>query len=154
MRTIKIFLIVAMLVASFSTHAIGISNTFSPSTGIKAVVEVKGADLVWRVSGENLREQGQVTLDTEKTPHIAVDSYDFSGRLGFSVWYVDSGMGTYRIFRIFTFSAVTNKFVERFPSCGDQFNNLRVDKKRRHLVSTYYDENVPRLCTTRLSITK
>jgi hypothetical protein len=127
---------------------------FTPSAGIKAVVEVKGVDLVWKVSGENLREQGGVSLDTEKTPHIAVDSYDFSGRLGFSVWYVDDGMGTYTISRVFTFSPLTNKFVERFPSYGDEFNNLRVDKNRRRLISTYYDQNVPRLCTTRLPITK
>lgn len=154
MRVIRIILSVTMCLAAFSIRAADVSKIFAPSAGIKAIVEVKGTDLVWIISRGNLREQGGVSLDTEKTPHIVVDSYDFSGRLGFSVWYVDDGMGTYTISRIFTFSPLANRFVEQFPSCSDEFYNLRVDNKRRRLISTYYDQGVPRICITRLSITK
>lgn len=146
------FLAVAMLVVSYSVLAANVSTVFTPSDGINATVEIMGSDLIWRASTQNRTEEGGVRLDTRKIPHIAVDSYDFSGRLGFSVWYMDDGMGVSTISRVFTFAPHTNRFVERFPSCGDEFYNLRVDKKRRHLVSTYYDKNSPKLCATRLSM--
>lgn len=154
MKIMKIFLAMVMIVASFSTRAADISKNFVPSAGVNAVVEIKGTDLMWKAYGRSGSEQGGISLDTEKTPQIEVDSYDFSGRLGFSVWYIDDGMGTYTIFRVFTYSPLANKFVERFPSCGGEFDNLRVDKKRRRLISTYYDQNIPKLCTTRLFISK
>lgn len=66
-----------------------------------------------------LVRQGNIILDTEKTIHIAVGGYDFSGRLGFLVWYLDDGMGTSTIHRVFSFSPATNKIVERSPQCGD-----------------------------------
>jgi hypothetical protein len=154
MRIIDIFLAAAILVISFSTCAADISEAFAPSPGIKAVVEIKGADLAWKVYGKRGGKQGEVNLDTEKTPHVEIGSYDFSGRLGFLVSHMDDGMGTYEVNRVFTFSPSTNEFVERVPSCGDEFVNLRVDKKRRHLISTYWDQNIPKICVTRLSIEK
>jgi len=84
---------------------------------------------------------------------VVVDSYDFSGRLGFSVWYLDDGMGTYTIHRVFTFSPSTNEFEERSPQCGDEFLNLRVDRKKHRLISAYFDKNVSKFCITRLRMT-
>ena len=152
MRVIKIFVTVAVLATSFLTYAADTSKIFSPSPGVVAVVEIKGLNLVWRLSGKNGVRQGEVSLDAENPSSIAIGSYDFSGRLGFLVSHTDDGKGTYEVDRVFTFSKLFNEFVERFPSCGDEFANLRVDKKRRYLVSTYWDGNVPKRCVTRLSI--
>ncbi|WNC89832.1 hypothetical protein RI103_00270 [Paraburkholderia sp. FT54] len=154
MRIIRVLMAVAMPAISFSTCAADISKTFTPSPGVAAVVEVKGSNLVWRLSGKNGIKQDGVSLDTEKTPRIEIGSYDFSGRLGFLVSHIDDGMGTYEVDRVFTFSPSSNEFVERSPSCGDGFVNLRVYKKRRYLVSTYWDQNIPKICVTRLSIAR
>lgn len=154
MKTIKIFLVTAMLAISIWASAADISETFAPSPGVKAVVAIKGTSLIWKVYRGNQIKQGRVDLEMEKTPHIEIGSYDFSGRLGFSVSHIDDGMGTHGIHRVFTFSPSTNDFVERAPSCGDGFVNLQVDKRRRLLKSTYWDQNVQKICTTRLSIDK
>ncbi|QVN20800.1 hypothetical protein [Burkholderia pyrrocinia] len=152
MKIVKIIVTVAALTISFLTCAADISKTFAPSQGVVAVVEIKGLNLVWRLSGKNGIRQGEVGLDTENPSSIEIGSYDFSGRLGFLVSHTDDGKGTYEVDRVFTFSPLFNEFVERFPSCGDEFANLRVDKKRRYLVSTYWDKNVPKRCITRLPI--
>ncbi|WP_213301399.1 hypothetical protein [Paraburkholderia sacchari] len=143
-----------MLTVSFFVQAADVSKTFTPSPGIVAVIEIKDSNLTWKLSGKNGARQGEVSLDTEKTSSIEIGSYDFSGRLGFLVLHIDDGMGTYEVYRVFTFSPSSNEFVERFPSCGDEFDNLKVDKKRRYLTSTYWDRNIPKRCVTRLTIEK
>lgn len=147
----KIFFFLAYLFLAFSVCAAENSESFSPAPGVKAVIEIKGNHLMWKTYYRNGSAQGDVSIDTEKMIHINVDNYDFSGKYGFSVWHVDDGMGVYSIYRIFTFSSSDNKFVERNPSsmCGDEFINLKVDKKRRRLVSTYWNNGVPKLCVTR-----
>ncbi|WP_124604450.1 hypothetical protein [Burkholderia sp. Bp9142] len=143
---------VAMLAISFFSHAADFSKKFSPSPGAIAVVGIEGGKLDWRLSGKNGVRRGEVNFDTEKPLIIKIGSYDFSGRLGFWVSHADDGKGVYQVDRVFTFSPSYNGFVERFPSCGDEFVNLRVDKKRRCLMSTYWDRNIPKTCVTRLSI--
>ncbi|UXU91936.1 hypothetical protein [Burkholderia sp. S-53] len=154
MTFIRILLVLVALAISFLTFAADFSKRFMPSPGAVAVVEIKGSNLVWRLFGKNGIKQGEVSVDTEKPPIIEIDSYDFSGRLGFSVSHIDDGMGAYEVDRVFTFSPSSNEFVERFPSCGDEFANLWVDKKRRYLVSTYWDQGVPKRCITKLSIAR
>lgn len=154
MKIVKILIALAILATSLSAVAVDISKTFTPSAGVKAVIEIKGSNLVWKLSRREGVKHGEVDLETENIPSIEIGSYDFSGRLGFLVSHLDDGMGTYEVDRVFTFSPSANEFVERFPSCGDGFVNLRVDKKRRRLISTYWDQNIPKLCATRLSIEK
>ena len=42
-------------------------------------------------------------------------------------------------------------FEELQPDCGDGFVNLRVDKKRKTLLSTYWGMNGPDQCITRFT---
>ncbi|MEF9438853.1 hypothetical protein OWS73_02450 [Burkholderia sp. 1B3(2022)] len=154
MMAIKGLAAVVMLVASFFLYAGDISKTFSPSPGIVSVIKIKGDSLVWQLSGRGGVKRAVVNCDTEKPLNIEVDSYDFSGRLGFRVSHIDDGKGVYSVDRVFTFSSLSYEFVEKFPSCGDGFFNLEVDKRRRYLVSTYWSDNSPKKCITRLSILK
>jgi hypothetical protein len=112
--------------------------------------------LIWKIYYGGRVNKGRVDVDTEKPIYIDVADYDFSGRLGFAVWHVDDGKGTYSIYRVFTFSSSINKFVERNPasSCGDEFINLSIDKKRHSLFSTVWEQNIPKICVTRLPILK
>ena len=122
---------------SIFSYAADFSKTFSPSAGVVAVVRIDGKDLFWKSSGRSSVKQGKVTFETESPLDIEIGTYDFSGHLGFWVSHTDDGKGVYRVDRVFIFSRSSNEFVERFRSCGDEFVNLRVDKRRCCLVSTY-----------------
>jgi hypothetical protein len=152
MKMFRLFLL-AFVFFSLSARASEDATVFSPARGVRTVIAVEGDSLTWNVYYGSGHSRGRVDVDTEKPIYVDVSDYDFSGRLGFSVWHVDDGMGTYSIYRIFTFSPSTNKFLERSPApqCGGEFINLRIDKKRRRLVSTYWDQNIPRACATNLS---
>ncbi|WP_124501985.1 hypothetical protein [Burkholderia sp. Bp9140] len=152
MRGVRVLVAMAALAISFISCAADISKTFAPSLGVVAEVKINGSDLVWRLSGKRGVRQGRVNIDTENSLNIKIGSYDFSGRLGFSVSHADDGMGVYEIYRVFTFSSSSNEFVERFPACGDEFVNLNVNEGGRYLVSTYWERSVPRRCVTRLKI--
>ena len=153
MKMIRL-LFLALAFFSLLARASEDARVFSPAPGVKAEITTDGGALTWKVYYRGGNNKGRVDVDTEKSIYVDVNDYDFSGRLGFSVWHVDDGMGTYSIYRVFTFSPSANKFVERNPAslCGDEFNNLRIDKKRRRLVSTFWDQNIPKTCVTRLSI--
>lgn len=55
----------------------------------------------------------------------------------------------YTIHRIFIYRPKTADFEEVQPDCGDGFVNLRVDKKRKVLLSTYWGMDGPQSCVTR-----
>lgn len=154
MKIIKNFVVLAIFSTSFSPCFADISKIFTPFPGVRAVVEIKGSTLVWRLFDGNKVKQRVLNLDTEKTLNLEIGSYDFSGRLGFLVSHIDDGMGVYEVVRVFTFSQSVDDFIERFPSCGDEFFNLKVDRKRRYLVSNYWDKNVAKICNTRLLISR
>ncbi|MCA8061284.1 hypothetical protein [Burkholderia sp. AU38729] len=152
MRAVRGFVAVMMLATSPFLYAADIYKTLSPYPGEVAVISIDGRNLVWKLTGGNVVRRGEVSFDTDKPLSLEVGSYDFSGRLGFLVSYMDDGMGVYEIARIFTFSPSSSDFVERFPSCGDEFVNLKVDGKSHLLTSTYWDKNIPKRCITRLSV--
>jgi hypothetical protein len=45
----------------------------------------------------------------------------------------------------------TGVFGELQTDCGDGFVNLRVDKKHKALLSTYWETNIPKQCITRFT---
>jgi hypothetical protein len=152
----KLAFVLLSLLLSSSVFAANYRQEFTPAPGVRAVVDTNDGSLNWKIYYKGGSSWGTESLDTEKAVRIAVDDYDFSGHLGFSVGHVDDGMGTYTIHRVFTYSPSARRFVERSPapSCGDEFINLQVDKKNRRLISTMWDQNVPESCTTRLSIVR
>lgn len=94
-------------------------------------------------------EQGAATIaiETKKPVAIKVDDYNFDGYQDFSISSIDEGMGTYRIYRIFIYSASRHEFVEIRPACGDDFINVRLTKKTRTLTNSYFSDNVIKTCT-------
>ncbi|ETD38279.1 XAC2610-related protein [Pseudomonas chlororaphis] len=77
------------------------------------------------------------------------DDFNFDCMKDFAVWQIDDGMGTYDIHRIFVFQPQTSFFKELQPNCGDGFVNLRIEKKRKALISTYWTMNVAKQCVAR-----
>ncbi len=152
MWAVRGFVATIMLATSFLVCAADIYKTFSPYPGAVAEIGIDGGNLFWSFSERSETRRGEVNFDTNKPLNLEIGSYDFSGRLGFLVSYMDDGMGVYEIYRIFTFSPSSNEFVERFPSCGDEFINLTVDRKSHSLLSTYWDRNIPKRCITRLPV--
>ncbi|WP_222945034.1 hypothetical protein [Paraburkholderia sp. 31.1] len=147
------FFILTLSLISLSVSAAEDAHIFSPANGAKAVITTEEDALTWQVNYGGKTNRERVDVDTEKPIYVDVNDYDFSGHLGFAVWHVDDGMGTYSVYRVFTFSPSTKKFVERSPAplCGDEFVNLKVDKKGHRLFSTFWDQNIPKVCATRLS---
>ena len=145
------FLLVALIFVSCDIFAETSTITFAPTPATKAVLRVGvhsvSFDVVDPKKGVH---HGIIDVDTEKPIHVVIEDYSFDNRKGFSIWSVDEGMGVYTIHRVFLYSSGKSTFVEGRPACGDQFFNLKVDKKRKRLISTYYEENVAKLCITRL----
>jgi hypothetical protein len=131
------------------------SVSFSPSKGVNTTVGFDNNVLYYRLT---VKEKVNTAV---KLPHtesdirtakaINIDDYNFDGLQDFSVVYADGGMGTNSVYRVFTYSKNTAEFVERFPSNGDEFFNLVVDKKRKMLLSTCWNnvDNEPKHCITK-----
>lgn len=152
MRAIKLLRVMATLVAimvvnySFARDVV----TFHPDQHTKAALHIDGNRLLYDVTTADGHVSGSIDTQTEKLVHIQIGDYEFNGGKGFSFWSIDEGMGVYRIYRIFTLSKKTGDFVERLPDCGDGFVNLRVDRLRKRLLSTYFVDNEAKTCVTRL----
>lgn len=154
MKSVKFFLIAISIFFSLFIDLAQASDDaidFNIDKRTHATVTIKEHEVSYNVIDKGGEHRGEIPIETETKIHIDVDDYAFKGKNGFSIWYMDEGMGTYTIHRIFLFSKKYGKFMERFPSCGDEFINLKIDKKNKFLTSTYYNENVPKTCTTRLN---
>ncbi|WP_426400218.1 hypothetical protein ACN9M1_19600 [Ralstonia sp. R-29] len=124
--------------------------TFPVDHATQATIEVQGDYVHYELRGRAGTRTERIATQTEKPVHLEVRDYDFSGRQGFAFWSIDEGQGTYKLYRIFIFSQKRNDFVERYPRCGDVFLNLRLDVRRKQLISTFFENNIPKSCTTRL----
>ena len=89
-----------------------------------------------------------IPLEVEARPHISVEDYNFDGCSDFSIWYIDEGMGRDTIHRIFI--RAKDDFEEIHPRCGDEFLNLKIDKRKKILRSAVYVDNQASLCITRV----
>jgi len=86
----------------------------------------------------------KIDVSSEKKNHVTFEDYNRDGYKDFSVWHLDEGMGTYKIYRLFIFAPPEEKFVEIKPKCGDDFVNIRIDGD--NLINTFYDDNAPKSC--------
>ncbi|ATE75019.1 hypothetical protein AF70_00035670 [Pseudomonas sp. KD5] len=123
-------------------------TSFNPVKNVEAMLEVNGPKVKVTVQVD-AREPRTIDFAAEKSLHVAIDDFNFDGMKDFSVWQIDDGMGTYTIHRIFIYRPKTADFEEVQPDCGDGFVNLRVDKKRKVLLSTYWGMDGPQSCVTR-----
>lgn len=90
-----------------------------------------------------------VTMETERDAKVSVDDYNFDGFKDFSVWHLDDGKGTYTIHRIFVYAPKKGEFNEVFPACSDEFINLRLNKKKKLIISSYQKESTWAICQTK-----
>ncbi|WP_248742397.1 MULTISPECIES: XAC2610-related protein [unclassified Pseudomonas] len=127
------------------------TTTFSPTKGIEATLVLEGSKLSVAVKGEMHNESRTIDFEAVNELHVQIDDYNFDGAKDFAIWQLDDGMGTYDYYRVFIYQVKTGTFEELQPDCGDGFVNLGVDKKRKALLSTYWEMNIPKQCVTRFA---
>lgn len=125
--------------------------TFSPTQGVETTLVLKGSTLNVAVKGETHNKSRTVDFEAVNELHMQFDDFNFDGAQDFAIWQLDDGMGTYDYYRVFIYQARIGTFEELQPDCGDGFVNLRVDKKRKVLLSTYWEMNITKQCVTRFS---
>ncbi|WP_425291323.1 XAC2610-related protein [Cupriavidus necator] len=134
---VKYFLCLAI---AMQCHCLMAQETvrFNSIPTVTAIIKIKSQAVDFKVVGFGKKSHGIVSLDTgaDITVRIEVGDYNFDGELDFSIWYLDEGKGVYTIHRVFIFSKKNVTFMELFSDCGGEFINLKVDRKRRRLIST------------------
>ncbi|MBX9900579.1 MAG: hypothetical protein K2Y28_07330 [Burkholderiaceae bacterium] len=90
-----------------------------------------------------------VTVETEQDAKVSIDDYNFDGFKDFSVRHLDDGKGTYTIHRIFIYAPGKGKFNEIFPACSDEFINVRLNKTKKLIISSYLKESTWAICQTK-----
>ena len=141
-------LAVSLLGLLWTMPVLAETTTFSPTQGIEATLVLEGSTLNVAVKGETHNESRTIDFEAVNELHVQVDDFNFDGVKDFAIWQLDDGMGTYDYYRVFIYQARTGTFEELRPDCGDGFVNLRVDKKRKALLSTYWEMNIPKQCVT------
>ncbi|PNA08082.1 MULTISPECIES: XAC2610-related protein [unclassified Pseudomonas] len=127
------------------------TTTFSPTKDVEATLVLEGSTLNIAIRGETNNESRTIDFQAENELHVQVDDFNFDGVKDFAIWQLDDGMGTYDYYRVFIYQVKTGTFEELQPDCGDGFVNLRVDKKRKALLSTYWEMNIAKQCVTRFA---
>ncbi|MGA5485435.1 XAC2610-related protein [Pseudomonas siliginis] len=144
-------LAVSLLGLMWTIRALAETTTFSPTQGVDATLILEGSKLNIAVKSETHSESRTIDFEAENELHMQFDDFNFDGAQDFAVWQLDDGMDTYHYDRVFIYQVKTGTFEELQPDCGDGFVNLRVDKKRKTLLSTYWGMNGPDQCITRLT---
>ncbi|WP_454725566.1 MULTISPECIES: hypothetical protein [Cupriavidus] len=150
MKSVEKLILIIFLTLPLGSAASENVISFSPNPRTIASLRVNGNEVHYTVSFSGKTRQGEIRSDTDKEIHMEIADYRFDGSLGFSVWHVDDGMGTHKMYRVFVFQSNIGDFVERYPRCGDAFIDLRLDNKNNRLLSTYFRNNSPRLCATKI----
>ncbi|MET3444804.1 hypothetical protein [Ralstonia sp. 1138] len=150
MRRIATALALAFFVAAQHPASAADAVAISLDQLTNATIEIRGSDIYYELRTPAGIRSATIATETEKAIHLETADYDFSGRQGFAFWSIDEGQGVYKLYRVFTLSRRRNDFVERHPGCGDAFLNLRVDGQRKRLISTFFENNIPKSCVSRL----
>lgn len=144
-------LVVSLLALLWTISVWAETTTFSPAKGVEAILILEGSTLNVALKNAAHSESRTIDFQAEKPLHMQIGDFNFDGMKDFSVWQIDDGMGTYSYFRVFIYQPETNRLEEAKPDCGDGFVNLRVDEKRKALLSTYWGMNGPEQCITRFT---
>lgn len=126
-----------------------VSVRFSVDDTTSATVTIFNSKVRYTLSNGQENSSGEFEVQTETQKKITYSDYNFDGEIDFSIWYIDEGMGSNTIHRVFLYSRNKRTFVEYQPRCADEFINLKVDKENKKLMSTYYVENTPTTCATK-----
>ncbi|MBU3057792.1 XAC2610-related protein [Pseudomonas indica] len=132
-----------------ATQTIACDKTiFFPEDSAQAQVLIKNTEVTYSIESKSNKKSETILVDTEKKLSLKLDDYNFDGRKDIAISHIDDGMGNFIVYRIFLYSTQEQDFKEINPNCGEQFLNLRIDSKRKILISTYYENNIPVLCET------
>lgn len=145
------FSVSVLVLAFWSAVAFAEPIQFEPEKRVAVTLVPDKTDLTVTVQTKNGPKERVISFQTEKIMHVEVGDYNFDGFQDFSVWYIDDGMGTYSIHRIFVYAPKDSSFKELKPACDDEFLNLKMIKEKKVLRSMYYKGNVPTLCITKPS---
>ncbi len=146
-RTCTLQLLAAVaLAASSCAFANDGDVTFSPASGVVATLLVRGQQVELTLQGLHGDSRQVIGVETERPLRIDVEDYNFDGHRDFAISRLDDGMGTYRIHQVYVYAASEGRFVALAPKCGDEFINLRVDKRNRALINSYVEEQRYRTC--------
>ncbi|EUB73064.1 hypothetical protein PMI27_002807 [Pseudomonas sp. GM41(2012)] len=145
------YLAISLLGLLWTAPVLAEVTTFSPTKKVEATLVLEGSMLTVVVKSDAHSESRTIAFQAENELHVQIDDFNFDGAKDFAVWQIDDGMGTYTIHRIFVYQPEAAFFKELNPDCGDDFVNLRVEREKRALLSTYWEMNEPKLCSTNFS---
>jgi hypothetical protein len=145
------YLAISLLVLPWTAPVFAEVTTFSPIKNAEATLVLEGSMLTVVVKSDAHSESRTIAFQAENELHVQIDDFNFDGAKDFAVWQFDDGMGTYTIHRIFVYQPEAAFFKELNSDCGDDFFNLRVEREKRALLSTYWEMNEPKLCSTNFS---
>jgi hypothetical protein len=145
------YLAISLLVLPWTAPVFAEVTTFSPIKNAEATLVLEGSMLTVVVKSDAHSESRTIAFQAENELHVQIDDFNFDGAKDFAVWQIDDGMGTYTIHRIFVYQPEAAFFKELNSDCGDDFVNLRVEREKRALLSTYWEMNEPKLCSTNFS---
>lgn len=96
----------------FANVAWGSDNTvlkLNSAEGVSAKILLKDNDSlsVSVLDNCNILSAEDMDISSEKKNHITFEDYNRDGYKDFSVWHLDKGMGSYRIYRLFIFAPTT-----------------------------------------------
>lgn len=141
---------IAFVLFIVTNIALGCDNftlDVSGPKGIAVNIALKDNNLlsVSVIDGEKILSTEDIDVSSDKKNHISFDDYNRDGYKDFSVWHYDEGMGIYKIYRVFIFSKIENKFKEIKPDCGDELINIRIEGDK--LINMVYEDNTPKSCS-------
>lgn len=147
MKVKTIALAGSILAATATTSTNAEIIDFFPSGDSKVTIKINDNEVAI-FNGENLEKK--IEFGTEQTLNIEISDYNFDKNLDFSIWHSDDGKGVYDIYRIFLYNKETKTFAEAQSKCGDEFINVKIDKKTKTITSTIFEDNIPKTCHTKL----
>lgn len=148
---------ILFLLYIFTNIALGCDNKVldvNSTDGMSAKLLLKDNDslLISVLNHGKILSTEEIDVLSEKKNHITFEDYNRDGYKDFSVWHLDEGMGTYKVYRLFIFTPTEKKFKEIKPVCGDDFVNIRIEGE--NLINVLYDGNTPKSCAIPLKALK
>lgn len=140
----QFILIVLFFFFSFSSNS-QINTFFYQKDKVKITINLKSdfKKIEIRTSKNNtiqILDSIDVSITGNKTEFINQD-YNFDGFKDFACYYLDDGMGTYRIYQIFIYNSKTNQFNKLNIAPKENTNcdflcDIEIDKKKKILKSS------------------
>lgn len=118
-------------------------------SGVTATLSIRASDVELAIASSGGVERKTISEPTDRPLSVSVVDYNYDGYRDFAISHVDDGMGTYEIYDIYVFSPQLRRFILLRPGCGDQFVNVRLLKKERVLINSYFSENRYKSCKMR-----